>query len=166
VLVYVDDQLIAGKQLSDVEQVKQLLMSAFDARDLGEAKYFIGMEILRDRAELTLKLVQQKYAEDVVARFGMADSKPNVVPLNPSVKLSREVDPEQDTSTYPYREVVGSLMYLSVCTRPDISQAVGALARFMSAPQKQHWEAAKGLLRYVNGTVGYGIWFGGKSGLL
>ena len=56
-------------------------------------------------------------------------------------------------------------MYLATCTRPDIAQAVGALARYMSAPQKQHWEAAKYLLRYVRGTVDYGVHFGEGDGL-
>jgi hypothetical protein len=69
-----------------------------------------------------------------------------------------------DQSVYPYREVVGSLMYLAVCTRPDISQAVGALARYMSCPLKQHWDAAKGVLRYVKGTTDVGIWFGKRGG--
>jgi Reverse transcriptase (RNA-dependent DNA polymerase)/gag-polypeptide of LTR copia-type/Integrase core domain/GAG-pre-integrase domain len=166
VLVYVDDLLIAGKLISDVQHVKDMLMSAFDARDLGEAKYFIGMEIVRDRSAKYLKLVQKKYAEEVVARFGLSDANPTVVPLNPSVKLSRGSDSDVllDQSVYPYREVVGSLMYLAVCTRPDISQAVGALARYMSCPLKQHWDAAKGVLRYVKGTTDVGIWFGKRGG--
>jgi hypothetical protein len=66
---------------------------------------------------------------------------------------------------FPYRELVGSLMYLAVCTRPDISQAVGALARYMSAVQKQHWYAARDVLRYVGGTTGVGICFGDALGL-
>jgi hypothetical protein len=165
VLVYVDDMLIAGKPLSAVQGVKESLMSAFDARDLGDAGYFIGMEIHRDRAANSLKLVQQKYAAEVVARFGLSDARPAAVPLNASVKLSREGDQPLDVSVYPYRELVGSLMYLAVCTRPDISQAVGALARYMSAPQKQHWDAARALLRYVRGTVEFGIRFAGSEGL-
>jgi hypothetical protein len=95
----------------------------------------------------------------------MADAKPASVPLSAAVKLSRGGDQPLDMSEYPYRELVGSLMYLSVCTRPDISQAVGVLARYMSAPQKEHWDAAKQLLRYVKGTCSYGITFGADSGL-
>jgi Reverse transcriptase (RNA-dependent DNA polymerase) len=164
--VYVDDLLMASKLLSDVQHVKQLLMSVFDARDLGEAKYFIGMEIVRDRPSKSLKVMQKKYAEEVVARFGMADAKPAAVPLSASVKLSRAVDAAPlDAIVYPYRELVGSLMYLSVCTRPDISQAVGALARYMSAPKKEHWDAALSLLRYVRGTTAFGICFGDGLGL-
>jgi hypothetical protein len=166
VLVYVDDLLVAGKNLSDVNRVKQMLMETFDARDLGDAKYFLGMEIERDRSAGTLKLSQKKYAEEVVARFGMTDAKPASVPLSPAVKLTRDGE-SLDLSVYPFREVIGSLMYLSVCTRPDISQSVGALARYMSDPKKQHWDAAKALLRYVKGTSCFGIRFGsGAQGLL
>jgi hypothetical protein len=165
VLAYVDDLLLAGKLLSDIQDVKGLLMSAFDARDLGEARHFIGMEILRDRSAKSLKLVQRQYAAEVVARFGLSDAKPAVVPLSAAVKLSRDGDEPLDVSVFPYRELVGSLMYLAVCTRPDISQAVGALARYMSAPQKQHWDAARSLLRYIRGTTGFGICFGDGGGL-
>jgi hypothetical protein len=165
VLVYVDDLLLAGKLLSDIQNVKGLLMSAFDARDLGEARHFIGMEIIRERGAKSLHLVQKQYAAEVVARFGMSDAKPAAVPLSASVKLSRDGDEPLDVSVFPYRELVGSLMYLAVCTRPDISHAVGALARYMSAPQKQHWDAARALLRYLGGTTGVGICFGDALGL-
>ena len=167
VLAYVDDLLVAANALSDVQRVKQLLMSAFDARDLGEAKLFIGMEIVRDRHAKELKLVQQKYAEQVVTRFGLAETRRRAalqVPLTVvGAKLAREGSEPLDTSVYPFSEVVGALMYLSVCTRPDISHAVGVLARFMSAPQKHHWDAAKSLLRYVHGTTDFGIMFGGRD---
>jgi Reverse transcriptase (RNA-dependent DNA polymerase)/gag-polypeptide of LTR copia-type/Integrase core domain/GAG-pre-integrase domain len=167
VLVYVDDMLVAGKQLSDVEHVKQMLLDIFDARDLSEATYFLGMEIERDRPAGSLKLSQKKYAGDVVARFGMLDARPASVPLNPGVKLSRSGEGALDLSACPYREVIGSLMYLSVCTRPDISQSVGALARYMSAPEKEHWDAAKAVLRYVKGTTSHGVVFGaGATGLV
>ena len=165
VLAYVDDLLVAGKLLGDIQKVKALLMSAFDARDLGEARHFIGMEIFRDRAAKSLKLGQKLYAAEVVARFGLSDAKSAAVPMSASIKLSRDSDEPLDVSVFPYRELIGSLMYLAVCTRPDISQAVGALARYMSAPHKQHWDAARALLRYVRGTTGFCICFGGDLGL-
>lgn len=68
-----------------------------------------------------------------------------------------------DISTHGYSQLIGSLMYLSVCTRPDIAQAVEALARHMAKPTVAHWQAAKGVLRYISGTANYGITFGGTG---
>jgi hypothetical protein len=72
-----------------------------------------------------------------------------------------------DTNIYPYRELVGSLMHLAVTVRPDIAFAVGALARYMASPSLVHWQAAKGVLRYLSGTDDCGITYGpNKSGLI
>lgn len=164
VLVYVDDLLIAAKSVDNVSCVKRMLCTAFDARDLGEARYFIGMEIQRDRGMKAIKVSQQKYAEDIVKKFGMDTAKAAATPANIAVKLTKEGEP-LDTHVHPYSELIGGLLYLSVCTRPDIAQAVGALARYMAAPTQQHWDAAKQILRYVHGTAKYGINFGENSGL-
>lgn len=164
-LVYVDDLLIASRDLGAVQAVKDMLMSIFDARDLGEARVFLGMEIVRDRVQGTIHLSQRKLAEELVSKHGLGGAKPASVPLSPSVKLSKHEGQPLDTNRYPYSELVGSLLYLSVCTRPDIAQAVGALARYMSAPLKPHWDAAKQVVRYLLGTVGQGITFGTGKGL-
>ena len=86
-------------------------------------------------------------------------------PLSTATKLTSVGEP-MDARTPGYAQLVGSLLYLSVCTRPDIAQAVGALARYMSKPSLAHWQAAKGVLRYLAGTANYGITFGaGGPGL-
>lgn len=92
----------------------------------------------------------------------MEECKPLTTPLSTATKLTKEGEPV-DTSIYGYSQLVGSLMYLSVCTRPDIAQAVGALARYMATPTVANWQAAKGVLRYVSGTANYGITFGGDK---
>lgn len=165
-LVYVDDVLIASRQLRSVEQVKSKLMGAFDARDMGDASYFLGMDICRDRGARVLTLHQRQYTKDVLERFGMEDGKLRSVPLNHNTKLEQTGNNPLDTTKYGYSALVGSLMYLSVCTRPDIAQAVGALARFMSKPELAHWKAAKGVLQYVRATSGMGIRYGGEDGSL
>ena len=71
-----------------------------------------------------------------------------------------------DVDKFPYSTLVGSLLYLSVCTRPDIAQAVGVLARHMAAPTVDHWNAAKGVLRYLAGTNGVGLLYGKGTGLI
>ena len=161
--VWVDDILIAAKQ-EDMAAAKQAVMGSFDSRDLGEVKLFLGMEVARNRAEGTIKLSQKQMTSALVDKYGLGDGKHKSVPLSPSVRLVRgEEDQVLDKQQFGYSELVGSLMYLSVCTRPDISQAVGALARYMAKPTMEHWTAAKGVLRYLAGTVEYGLNYGGGS---
>lgn len=92
----------------------------------------------------------------------MSESKPLSTPLSTATKLTKDGEP-LDTTAYSYSQLIGSLMYLSVCTRPDIAQAVGALARCMAAPTTTHWQAAKGVLRYIAGTSDFGITYGGAD---
>ena len=94
---------------------------------------------------------------------GMNDSKPVKTPVDPGhrlVKANKALDQPL------YQSVVGSLMYLATCTRPDIAYAVGMLARFSSKPNQSHWTAAKRVLRYLRGTVNFGILYRGESGVL
>lgn len=158
-LVYVDDILVAG-DLASVNNIKQRLMATFDVRDLGAATYFLGMEILRDRQTRTLQLTQRGMAGNIVSKYGMSEAKFKSTPMSTSVKLTSEGGEVLDKERYGYCELVGALLYLSVCTRPDIAQAVGALARYMAKPTMEHWNAAKAVLRYVAGTTQYGINFG------
>ena len=163
VLVYVDDILIASKDNGAVEDVKQHLTDPFDARDLGEAQHYLGIKITRDRGSRTIKLSQELMTKELVSRYGLEECKTRSTPLAPSLKLCRDEGEALDKEAFPYNQLVGSLMYLSVCTRPDISYAVGVLARYMSCPTMEHWQAAKGVLRYLAGTISHGIMFGGTS---
>ena len=166
ILVYVDDLLVAGKDKASVDAVKKDLQSVFDIRDLGNAGVFIGIEIVRDRAAGTLKIMQRRMAADLVAKYGLADGKTKSTPMSSALKMTRESGDALDTQQFAYSELVGSLLYLSVCTRPDITQAVGALSRYMSKPTVIHWQAGKALLRYLSGTLDYGIYYDSKSALL
>jgi hypothetical protein len=159
-LVYVDDILLAAQDLATVSLLKQQLMSVFDARDLGEATSFLGMCISRDRSSKTVRITHEHMTRELVAKYGVSDGKPRSVPLSLSVKLCKEEGDPLDLQKYPYSQLVGSLMYLAVTTRPDISYAVGALARYMSCPSTVHWQAAKGVLKYLGATADWGICFG------
>ena len=163
VLIYVDDILIASKNMRNGKRIKDLLQQAFDARDLGEASYFLGISITRDRGSKTTKLSLERMTKEIVETYGLTDGKTKGVPLSPSIKLAKEEGDMLDKEAYPYSQLVGSLMYLAVTTRPDISYAVGALARYMSCPTTTHWQAAKGVVRYLAGTTSYGIIYSGES---
>ncbi|KAJ9506890.1 hypothetical protein QJQ45_002417 [Haematococcus lacustris] len=124
------------------------------------------MEIVRDRAAGRLVLRTERYAASVVDRFGLADARPKATPLSTSEQLVREGEVVLRMGEHSYAELVGSLMHLAVCTRPDIAHAVGLCAKYMAAPTQQHWQTLHGVLRYVASTVSYGLAFGGAEGLV
>ena len=131
-------------------------------KDLGAANYILGMEIKRYREKRKLWLNQRKYVEAILQRFNMQDSKLVNVPIPVGAKLSAEQCPktqeeEEDMSHVPYASAVGSLMYAMVCTRPDITHAMGVLSRIMSKPGKEHWTTMKQVFRYLRGTSDYGL---------
>jgi len=164
-LLYVDDMLIAAKNLDDVVGLKALLSQEFDMKDLGDAKKFLGMEIRRNRSSKKLWLSQQSYVEKVLDRFGMSNAKPVSTPLANHFKLSSNQCPKTDKEVVdmaevPYASAVGYLMYAMVCTRPDLAYAVSQVSKYMSKPGRQHWEAVKWIFRYLRGTVGHDIVFG------
>ena len=163
VLTYVDDILIVAPGTAAIAITKRGIMGAFAARDLGPATFFLGMDITRDRSAGTIKLSQHRLTADLLSKYNMGDAKTTDNPANTSIKLSKAEGEPLDTTAFPYSALVGSLLYLSICTRPDIAQAVGALARHMAAPTTVHWTAAKHVLRYLAGTVDYGITFGGAT---
>ena len=138
------------------------MLNAFDARDLGEAKLFLGMNIERNRAARTIKLSQPRMTRELIVKYGLADGKPKPTPLG-TLKLSKTIGSPLDAKDFTYSALVGSLNYLAVCTRPDISQAVGVLSKYMAAPTTAHWLAAKHVLRYLASTTDYGITFDGTS---
>ena len=162
-LTYVDDILISAPSLADVNLVKKRLLEKFEARDLGDATLFLNMNITRDRAARTIKLSQSRAVDELINKYNLKDGKTKPTPLG-SAKLAQDPDGKLlDTETSPYSALIGSLNYIAVCTRPDISQAVGALAKYMAKPAPSHWSVAKHVLRYLAGTLDYGITFGGAA---
>ncbi|KAE8678885.1 Serine/threonine-protein kinase Nek5 [Hibiscus syriacus] len=166
-LLYVDDMLIAAKNMDDVIGLKTLLSQEFDMKDLGAAKKILGMEICRDRDSRKLRLSQRGYVEKILERFAMSSAKPVSTPLANHFKLSSEQCPKTDKEAenmakVPYSNAVGCLMYAMVCTRPDLAHAVSQVCKYMSKPGKQHWDAVKWIFRYLKGTVGHGIVFGSQ----
>ena len=104
----------------------------------------------------------------IVDRFGMNDSKPVATPMeepkSTDHRLELVTDQDEDAVGLPYREAIGSLMYLMIGSRPDISYAIGKLARFCEQPKLKHWIAVKRVLRFVNGTCKMGLCYNGLGG--
>ena len=162
--VHIDDMLIVCSCVGWYQELKEVLGLHFPIKDLGEIGFLLGCKITRDRTTRTIKFSQGAYARDVLRRFQMENAQQVSTPSSTSVKLqkSKEGDP---SVAFPYREAVGSLMYLSIMTRPDIAEAVNTVARFVERPGQQHVVAVKRILRYVKGTVDLGIVFGREHGL-
>jgi hypothetical protein len=167
-LLYVDDMLIAGSSMEEIQNLKKQLSSQFAMKDLGAAKQILGMRIIRDKANGTLKLSQTEYVKKVLSRFGMDGAKSVSTPLGGHFRLTKDQSPKTDQekvymSKVPYASAIGSLMYAMVCTRPDIAHAVGVVSRYMSNPGKQHWEAVKWILRYLKGSSDTSLCFTGAD---
>lgn len=123
--VYVDDMLIVSPDMSAVSSVKDALSSRFEMKDLGEVDTVLGMRVRRNIGAGWLFLDQETYSKGILAKFNMLECKPSSTPLSPSVVLTEEMSPSTpegklDMQDVPYRSVVGSLMYLMVCTAPKL----------------------------------------------
>jgi len=165
VTIYVDDLIIAASSPELITQFKDELKDIYAMKDLGELKYCLGMEIHHDWLRHTITVKQTKYISDILRRFGMDNCKSVTLPMDPGVKLSKSMSPSTlegraEADRYPYREVVGSLMYLMITSRPDISFAVGQLAMYMNCHGPQHHAAAQHVLRYLQGTRDVGLTYG------
>ena len=159
-VLYVDDILLASSDLGLLHETKSYLSENFEMKDMGEASYVIGIEIFRDRSLGILGLSQKAYIDKVLERFGMMTCSSSIVPMHKGDTLNLKQCPQNEMERnemqkYPYASLVGSLMYAQVCTRPDISHAVGMLGRFQSNPGLAYWQAAKKVLRYLKGTRNY-----------
>jgi hypothetical protein len=120
------------------------------------------MKIDRNRAKGTMKITQERHVDDLLDRFGMKDAKTANTPMPTGTVLTKEMCPvtsadKNEMRKIPYRELVGSLLYLSTCTRPDIAFAVGRLCRYMDNPGTGHWKAAKHIVKYLKGTRNAGL---------
>ncbi|KAJ9565087.1 hypothetical protein OSB04_001053 [Centaurea solstitialis] len=156
-VLYVDDILLASSDLGLLHETKVYLSKNFEMKDMGEASYVIGIEISRDRSRGLLGLSQKAYIERVLERFAMATCSASVAPIQKGDKFGLYQCPKNELERkqmekIPYASLVGSLMYAQVCTRPDISFAVGMLGRYQVNPGMDHWRAAKKVLRYLQGT--------------
>ena len=155
-IVYVDDMVVTGNDSEEIKRLQTLLATEFELKDLGHLKYFLGIEVSRSKAGITM--CQRKYILDLLTETGMLDCKPVETPIETNHKLS--ILPDQvPTNKERYQKLVGKLIYLSH-TRPDIAYAVSVVSRFMHAPSEEHMKAVYRILKYLKATPGKGLFFG------
>jgi hypothetical protein len=160
-LVYVDDIIVASDSPAVVKDIKVFLNHQFKIKDLGQLRYFLGLEIAR--TSQGIQICQRKYALDILATFGVLGSRPSKLPMDQNLKLSKEEGTPLSDSTY-YRQLVGKLLYLTI-TRPDISYSVQTLSQFMDHPTDFHLAAAFKILKYIKGAPGQGLFFSSEHNL-
>ena len=161
VAIYVDDIIVVARRDCDtVGRLYAHLSEEFEVKDLGLTKYCLGIEFSQKEGKITMN--QRGYVDDLLKRFGMVDSKPVATPMSQGTKLARNEKIDSTQVDVPYR-LVSALMYLSVCTRPDITHAASYLSQFNNCYDSDHWTAAKRVLRYLKGTRDVDLIYGKTS---
>ena len=152
ILVWVDDLIVGGKNENMLNETKRMMHERFKMKDLGKLSYFLGIEF--EQGDGYVKMNQRKYIEKILEKYDMIDCKPRSTPS--------EQKPDEGGNTNPvdprkYREIIGSLIYLMMATRPDICWSVTKLSQHLSNPLETHWVAAKHVLRYLKATAHYDL---------
>ncbi|CAM8920548.1 unnamed protein product [Rhodiola kirilowii] len=161
ICLYVDDMLIFGTDQKQVDLAKDFLSSSFAMKDMGEADVILRIRIKRENKGLALS--QSHYVEKVLKKFNCLNCSLVSTPMDPSVKLLPNTS--EYVSQLEYSQVIGCLMYAMTSIRPDIAYAVGNLSKYTSNPSNLHWEAIKRVLKYLKGTMNYGLVYAGFPSL-
>ncbi|XP_006588199.1 uncharacterized protein LOC114368337 [Glycine soja] len=137
------------------KEFKGGMKEAFEITDLGKMSYFLGMQVQQDRGEVFVS--QEKYAKEILRKFKMEECKPIATLMNQKEKFSNK-DGAEKVDEKLYRSLIGCLVYLTA-TRPDITYVVNLLSQYMHCASEIHFKATKRILRYIKGTIGYGVKF-------
>ncbi|CAI7870618.1 unnamed protein product [Closterium sp. NIES-53] len=165
ILVYVDDLVFATADTAGLAHVKSELQKRHTCTDLGELRSYLGFHITWHRARRTITLTQSHMVQQVLQRFDFTYSSPQATPLSTRHSLSALPSDESVEPSGQYPELVGCLMYLMTCTRPDLAYPLSILARYVAPGRHrpEHMAAGKRVLRYLCSTSGLGLVLGGRS---
>lgn len=153
--IHVDDGLIVGESSNEIKSLLKYLGEKFEIKEM-DVGCFLGIEIQK-REDKSIFVHQSTYAKKVLSKFNMENC--NTVSTPSDTNQQMQSFDESSASNYPYRELIGSLMYLAVGTRPDLAHAVGIASRYLQNPTIVHENAAKRILKYLKKTLNFGILF-------
>lgn len=162
-LLYVDDIIIASNRIDEIKFLKQKLSQNFEMHDMGDLRQFLGINVRKTNDGIYLN--QRKYLLNVLERFGMSDCKESKTPMEANIYFGENKETENTllVKGKPVRELIGCLMYLMLCTRPDLSASLNLCSRAQSNPTEQLWISLKRILRYLKGTVDYELFYNKNS---
>ena len=156
-LVWVDDICICSDSESDLFSFKQVLSDRFRMKDLGKLKWFLGIEF--EYHNEGINMFQSNFISRVLDKFSMSESTPRSLPCDVHVnKFDFSESPLLDNSRI-YREIVGSLIYIMTCSRPDLSYVITKLSQHMASPTEAHLNLARNVLRYLKGSINVKLCF-------
>lgn len=149
--LYVDDMLLASKNVSDLDIVKTKLSSNFKMKDLGPVKKFLNIDVMYKKKLGVMALSQKGAIARLLEKFQMQNCSSVATPITNVKDLYYHNDAKLE-SNFRYRQLIGSLMFVMLGSRPDLAFTVTVLSRFLENPHQNHWKAAKRVLRYLKGT--------------
>jgi len=154
--LFVDDGLIAAKSRDTLMIIIDYLQKSFNTT-FGELRNFIGLQIERDRENKSLFIHQSDYIKNTLTKFNMSNAKAVTIPADPHTILHPHEGEETLNNHIPFREAVGSLMFIATISRPDIAYITNQLSKYMNKYTNSHWQAVKRVFKYLRNTVHLGI---------
>ena len=149
IIIWVDDLIIAASNEKILKEVKGMLSAKFKMKDLGRLKHFLGIDF--NQSDGCVKMSQEKYVNKILERFDMQNCRPRETPCDQKLDYTENAVKMDDVRMY--REAVGSLIYLTTCTRPDLSFVISKLSQYFAEPTEEQWITVKHVLRYLRGTT-------------
>ena len=146
-----------------INKIKKKLGEAYHMKDLGAAQSYLGIRITRDRAHRRIWIDQEAYIDSALSQFCLMDANDTKTPLPAGVHLTKSENPSSTNLRTEYQQLIGTLLYAALGTRPDIAFAVTRLSRFNSDPTEEHLRYTKYVLRYLKGTKSLRICYDGSS---
>ena len=166
VAVYVDDLVFATRTKESMAELKDMVAKKFKSKDLGPINFILGLKVIRRRSDRKMWISQELNANTIVDKFNARSWNATDTPVVGSQRLEavpRDQDMSEGLKKKPFRQAVGSLMYLMIGSRPELAYAVQNVSKYLSKYSLAHWEAVKRIIRYVKGTTDHGLEYGGDS---
>lgn len=148
---------MAAKRDKRMAEVKKGLAGGYEVKEMGDLHHFVGVKVIQTPQTEEVWISQEAYAQRVLQKFGMENAKPIDTPIDASSKLVKRTEDCEGFDQGQFQSAVGSLLYLSIMTRPDIMYAVSNVAKFCVNPSKQHWIGVRRIMHYLKGTLYLGL---------